>query len=217
MTFYDDLGIKKDATPDQIKEAYRELAKKHHPDKGGDPEMFKKVSHAYSVLSDADKRARYDNGESVDDIPMTKEAKLVSIILPIFNGIIDSRFDYVHNDIFEAIKENLTQNREGIKFEKDKAQKKIKDYNNILSRIKVNEKSTMFTRLLEDKIATYNILMVKMDEAIELFNEALVVMKECEYKTDKVPDDDDFEKIGKRVDYEQLMASVMASYNNRKV
>lgn len=67
--YYKILGVEKDATPDQIKKAYRKIAIKYHPDKWGDApeaerkdaeEKFKKAAEAYSVLSDADKRSRYD-------------------------------------------------------------------------------------------------------------------------------------------------------------
>jgi len=60
MGYYEDLGVSKDSTPDDIKKAYKKQAMKYHPDKGGDPEMFKQISEAYEVLSDPHKRSQYD-------------------------------------------------------------------------------------------------------------------------------------------------------------
>lgn len=57
---YDTLGVEKTATDKEIKKAYRKLAVKHHPDKGGDEKMFKEVSAAYEILSDKEKREKYD-------------------------------------------------------------------------------------------------------------------------------------------------------------
>lgn len=57
---YETLGVEKSADAKAIKQAYRKLAVKHHPDKGGDEHKFKEISAAYEVLSDPDKRAKYD-------------------------------------------------------------------------------------------------------------------------------------------------------------
>ena len=57
---YELLGIPRDAAEDEVKRAYRRKAREHHPDAGGDGEVFKAVTHAYQVLSDPQKRARYD-------------------------------------------------------------------------------------------------------------------------------------------------------------
>ncbi|MEK7146978.1 MAG: DnaJ C-terminal domain-containing protein [Patescibacteria group bacterium] len=68
--FYKILGVKKDATEDDIKKAYRRLAHQFHPDKpGGNESKFKEVSEAYQTLSNKEKRAMYDRFGRVDGAP----------------------------------------------------------------------------------------------------------------------------------------------------
>lgn len=62
--FYQTLGVSENATPDEIKKAYRSLANKHHPDKGGDQAIFKNISVAYDTLSDPQKKAEYDQSRN---------------------------------------------------------------------------------------------------------------------------------------------------------
>jgi curved DNA-binding protein len=64
MDYYETLGVGKNASQDEIKKAYRSLANKHHPDKGGDQAKFKDISVAYDTLSDPQKRQDYDMGGS---------------------------------------------------------------------------------------------------------------------------------------------------------
>lgn len=59
--YYEILGVDKKATKDDVKKAFRKLAQKHHPDKGGDESKFKEITEAYSVLSDEKRRREYDN------------------------------------------------------------------------------------------------------------------------------------------------------------
>lgn len=72
-SYYDTLGIDKNATPEQIKKAYRKLSMKYHPDvkTTGDEAQFKKVQEAYDVLSDEKKKKMYDTYGTANeqDIP----------------------------------------------------------------------------------------------------------------------------------------------------
>jgi len=58
--YYDVLGVSKSASPDEIKKAFRKKAIEHHPDRGGDEAKFKEANEAYEILSNQDKRKRYD-------------------------------------------------------------------------------------------------------------------------------------------------------------
>jgi len=59
--YYSILGVPKNASPEDIKKAYRKLAMQYHPDRGGDEKKFKEINEAYDTLGDTSKKASYDN------------------------------------------------------------------------------------------------------------------------------------------------------------
>lgn len=100
---YQILNVEKNATKEEIKKKYRELAKQHHPDKGGDAEKFKEVGESYAILSDSKKREQYDRFGYVGN----KQGQE-------FHMNMDDIFNF-HNfdDIFEqrTQRSNFNQNR----------------------------------------------------------------------------------------------------------
>jgi molecular chaperone DnaJ len=66
--YYQILGVSRDASKEEIKKAFRKLAHKYHPDKGGDEAKFKEINQAYQVLSNEQKRAQYNQfGQTFDN------------------------------------------------------------------------------------------------------------------------------------------------------
>jgi DnaJ family protein A protein 2 len=89
--YYDILGISQNASNNEIKKAYKSLAMKHHPDRGGNPENFKQINEAYAVLSDPSKKEKYDRFGSVD----TEGINVNDIFQNIFGGA------GLHPDLFQ--------------------------------------------------------------------------------------------------------------------
>lgn len=91
--YYQTLGVDRTATADEIKQAYRRLAKEHHPDKGGDTARFQEIQQAYDTLGDQSKRSAYDNPQ------------------PQFGGgsPFGNQFDF--GDIFSMFGQNFGQRR----------------------------------------------------------------------------------------------------------
>jgi molecular chaperone DnaJ len=88
--YYAVLGVESDATPEQIKKAYKEAALRYHPDRNPDDpeaeESFKQVTEAYQVLSDAERRGRYDTFGS-EGFPAPEINLDLDDVLDIFQGV----------------------------------------------------------------------------------------------------------------------------------
>ena len=86
MDYYKVLGVPESSTQDDIKKAYRKLSLKHHPDRGGDAEQFKKINEAYSVLGDKEKRHMYKMKNENPFSQMGGEPNLDPIFRMFFGG-----------------------------------------------------------------------------------------------------------------------------------
>jgi curved DNA-binding protein CbpA len=82
---YDVLDVPTDADPEQIKRAHRKAVKRSHPDAGGDREQFEKAIHAYLVLSDPVRRAKYDKTGEVDEEVPDPMAVLIHHVINAFD------------------------------------------------------------------------------------------------------------------------------------
>lgn len=66
-SLYEDLGVERDASTDDIRKAYRKLSRTHHPDRGGSSERFARINHAHEILTDPEKRRQYDLSGSTEE------------------------------------------------------------------------------------------------------------------------------------------------------
>ncbi len=110
MTLYEELELSSDCTPEDIKHQYRTLAKKHHPDLGGDAEVFKRIKFAYEVLSDPIRRKQYDENKTTHTAPDIR-AEAINGLATIFFTIIPN-FNCNAGNLVEAMRDEVNKLRD---------------------------------------------------------------------------------------------------------
>jgi len=99
MTLYEELGVEKTASEDEIKTAYKKAAKRTHPDAGGDSESFEKIKRAKRILLNANARRKYDETGKIDESELRNEQDQAfsTAMQAIYNAI--AHFETAGNDL----------------------------------------------------------------------------------------------------------------------
>jgi curved DNA-binding protein CbpA len=119
MSHYATLDIPRDATAAQIKAAFRKLASEHHPDRGGDTGKAAAINDAYAVLSDQERRARYDAGLD-DALPPSPEELARQSAMKILGAVIDGVLadpEIEHTGLVRSVRQELNNAADKFKFD----------------------------------------------------------------------------------------------------
>lgn len=139
INLYDVLGVKYNATPQNIKNAYRKLIPTHHPDRGGDPELFELITHAFNILYNPQTRGEYDELSKLSKQSSSDHSSLKKAADDFFKAqdITEDEYNEQKTDAkknYENDYQNLDRkhgyNRnddENLFIEKDEAQRRLKD------------------------------------------------------------------------------------------
>lgn len=183
FNFYIILGIKEDASSEEIKKAYRVLSKKFHPDMmdTGDEEMFKKISIAYSILKDPEKRKLYDLGkwselEPESDIDLSEAEQNV---VALFQSSIEHKSFSVNSDRFfsmivENIRDSISKEIDDHEMNLSALRGLIESLNKIVPKIKFESHNTKHNLL---KMAVTETISLKEQEMTNI-REQIVLAKE---------------------------------------
>lgn len=112
MNPYDTLGVPNNATPDEIKKRYKSLAQQYHPDKGGDPEKFKEINLAYTILIDDERRKDFDTTGNIYPRGSIKEEALNKLAMAIYHFINQINVD--QEDLILVVKNDINREKTGL-------------------------------------------------------------------------------------------------------
>jgi len=158
MNPYEILGVDPSATLDDIKKAYREKSKQHHPDKGGNQNKFVEVNLAYRVLSDPRKREIYDKqgiifDESPDFIAQVVRSRLMAILDSWIKYEFDRPGQATMSEFFSV---NLKEAVSNLEKAKAKAKKDIAKLKSIRKRVKCKGETNLVHSLIDQRIDHIN-------------------------------------------------------------
>lgn len=194
-SLYSILGVKKDATLEYIKSAYRRKALETHPDRGGSAEKFREVSFAYEILKDPARRAHYDKtGEAKDKVEEGKALQasaIVNILVPLYFNVLDSllnsgqdpkRFDVVHQ--MQAL---LQQQIEGVRATEQAILKRKNALEDSPRRFDTPEGVNIFAQAAEQMLATIERDLRQITTTMLGLRAAQQFLNRCKYKFEMPP------------------------------
>jgi curved DNA-binding protein CbpA len=152
MNLYEILGVSRDATPEEIKSAYRKLAMRHHPDRGGGEVEFKRIQTAYDCLSDSDRRKRYDETgqENEQQGPTKEQAAEMMVMASLMECVKDQ--DFEHTDIVYELKRAFGAKAKQFEAERTGLEKQIARTERAKNRL-IGGKADAFEAMVDARIA----------------------------------------------------------------
>ncbi len=190
---YETLGVKRNATDQQLKDAYRDKVKENHPDKdGGDEELFKILSNAYTVLMDPQRRKFYDNTGS-EMKPGEFERKAGALLQQLFQLIVSQNGleNIIHLDIIKMINQQIDKGMTELKKKIDKAKKSRTMIRKILKRIKHKNKKNPISLMLKHEAKKHSESITQTHQEMEVGKRSRKMLKEYGFDFEekmKIPD-----------------------------
>lgn len=186
---YETLGLDKHCTSEQIKNAYKNMAKQHHPDKGGDPKKFALVKTSYDTLKDKKKRQEYDDHGVIDDGAVQSKdevaaGRLRQIFLNVLKqGIVEylgtvdiimhMRSQILH--LMNPVENSLTQARYG----KEKTQIALKIVEKRLKR--KGQKPNFLLDMLRHGLTESDQQIFQINKELKIYGDMLDMLEEFSY------------------------------------
>jgi curved DNA-binding protein CbpA len=134
---YTILGVTPDVSMGDLKKAYRDKSRRHHPDKGGDASLFRGIAEAYKILSNPQTRARYDQTGQTTAAPDVLTVSL-SVLANWMKQIVDGPTNLENTDLLGLMKEQIKKELVAINENHGKAKNTLHRINHIKKHLTTN-------------------------------------------------------------------------------
>jgi curved DNA-binding protein CbpA len=179
MNPYTELDVPVDASLETIKQRYRTLAQMHHPDKGGDEELFKRIKLAYEILSDPIRRKQYDiTGETTTTNAKDEAvANLVQILLHVVPNFNVDQDDLIHIAEMETrTMLDLVNKDIGV------TERYILNLEKVLSKLRIKtEGENILSSFIANQVKQRKQELVTFQHRVQVCNLMLEILKDYEY------------------------------------
>lgn len=184
-TLYDQLGVEKNATTEEIHKAYREKARQYHPDNGGNKEDFINLKKIHDILCNNEKRAEYDRTGNVpgEEKKLTPEMEALQMVGNGFEDLLHQmKTKVVHTDYLKAMKDALREAmKHGEKTNKDLADIKAA-FEQALRNLKAANGRGILEACFKKALGELEHAMKKNAFEMEAMKVALEILGEYKYK-----------------------------------
>lgn len=194
MNPYSILNVEVTATEKNIKSAYRILSQEYHPDKpNGDREKFEQVKLAYDILSNPERRRRYDQTGRTDESPVTPEA-VRSMISQTVRAVVSaqrpdgSTDDPVWEDIKHRVLLTILDGRRQIGQMRNETLRRMKRVDELLARFKSKTDEDPVGDALRDEKATLQAEMRQHEDALEMSQKLEEAFRQYDYEVGPGPE-----------------------------
>lgn len=188
---YAKLGVSRGATPDEIKVAFRALARQTHPDTrpGGDAAEFQDIADAYAVLGNVDRRARYDeSGDTGTVTEETQRAEALNVIQQMMEQVLNQVTDLVYNDVVGKMREAAAESVTKIEADIETMRQSIVRYARFANRFSVSDGGTNILRGMVDfKISGVERRITDATKALERHKAAVEILEDYSFEADPEP------------------------------
>ena len=183
MNPYKVLGVRKNASQETIKKAYRKLSMKHHPDKGGDVDVMAEITAAYAILSDAKRKVDYDQNGNTSSKP-SLNAQAVGVLCNCLSARMAGEGINPNTYLIRDMKSFIRTGRVGAKLELAKAKSERKQIKEVMNRLVCKNGNNIFTRQFIEKIASAELTMEKAINSVRVMRRAITLLDDYEFRRD---------------------------------